>query len=593
MSSPTISSSEPGTPMLVLPDGSSVSTQERVVKQVQAPATNLPTEDEFFAPGNRSKPNIAFLKDHFFREGRLHEDQALWIIEKGTAILSKEPNVLTLGYRATVCGDIHGQYYDLMKLFEYGGDPSSTPYLFLGDYVDRGYFSIECVLYLWALKIWYPDTFFLLRGNHECRHLTDYFTFKLECKHKYSERVYDACIASFRALPLAAVLNKQFFCVHGGLSPELNTLEDIDRIDRFRETPTRGLMCDLLWADPADPFGSDANAPGDCFRHNQARGCSYYFTYAAACAFLERNKLLSIIRAHEAQLDGYRLYSKARNGKFPAVITIFSAPNYLDMYKNKGAIMKYDSTTGVNLLQFSCSPHPFWLPNFMDVFTWSLPFVGEKITDMLIAVLNTCTKEELLEMEDTAPSSPSSPTSAAFAATDQRRNVIRGKIRAVGKMARVFALLREEAEKVSELKSVAGTGRLPHGALLASVAGAGGAGAGWGLGGVVSEFEDVRKLDLDNERMPPSLVDARSEEGKELLRGRSPSIPDADGDMRMGVGVPGGASVGTTTTSPSTRLRGLEDTIGLIQDVWGDGAAGSPIVEVAPRGRTEMEVEYS
>ncbi|KAF7355955.1 Serine/threonine-protein phosphatase [Mycena venus] len=578
-----------------------------------APAPQIPTQEQFFAASDPTKPDIAFLKNHFYREGRLSEEQALYIIEKANDILRSEPNMLALDGPVTICGDIHGQYYDLMKLFEIGGNPVDTPYLFLGDYVDRGYFSIECVLYLWALKIWYPTSIFLLRGNHECRHLTDYFTFKLECKHKYSERIYDACTESFCSLPLAAVLNKQFLCIHGGLSPEFNTLDDLRAIDRFREPPTQGLMCDILWSDPAEDFGTEKTA--DSFLHNHVRGCSYFFTYQAACNFLERNNLLSIIRAHEAQDSGYRMYRKTKTTGFPSVMTIFSAPNYLDVYNNKAAVIKYENNV-MNIRQFNYSPHPYWLPNFMDVFTWSLPFVGEKITDMLVAVLNTCTKEEL-EEDVPMPETPTSPLSPSSEESDARRKVIKNKIMAVGRMSRVFALLREESERVSELKSVSGSSKLPYGTL---------ASGSEGIKNAITGFDDARKSDIENERLPPELVDAESDEGKALMAeaatsnpsspssgasspmpatptdepaappSPAPASPTADKPLALDTAVspsPGSspspsptmpfrrgharqASLGTTMTSPSTRRRGLEDTISLIQGVWDGKAPPTP-----------------
>ncbi|KAL1991965.1 hypothetical protein VTN49DRAFT_5273 [Thermomyces lanuginosus] len=504
-------------------DGTQVSTLERVCKDVQAPALIIPGDDLFWSPEDPSKPNLQFLKQHFYREGRLTEEQALWIINTGTEILRQEPNLLEMDAPITVCGDVHGQYYDLMKLFEVGGDPAETRYLFLGDYVDRGYFSIECVLYLWALKIWYPNSLWLLRGNHECRHLTDYFTFKLECKHKYTERVYEACMESFCALPLAAVMNKQFLCIHGGLSPELHTLEDIKAIDRFREPPTHGLMCDILWADPLEDFGQEKT--GEFFVHNNVRGCSYFFSYAAACAFLEKNNLLSIIRAHEAQDAGYRMYRKTRTTGFPSVMTIFSAPNYLDVYNNKAAVLKYENNV-MNIRQFNCTPHPYWLPNFMDVFTWSLPFVGEKITDMLIAILNTCSKEELEEdtpstTSETAPSSP--PSTADQEAMEFKRRAIKNKILAIGRLSRVFQVLREESERVTELKTATG-GRLPAGTLMLGAE---------GIKQAIHNFEDARKVDLQNERLPPTSEEVARKSEEERRAALERAQQEAENDTAL------------------------------------------------------------
>ncbi|KAF9384929.1 3',5'-cyclic-nucleotide phosphodiesterase (PDEase) (3':5'-CNP) [Podila verticillata] len=517
-------------------DGTTASTLERYSKDVQAPAVSIPTDDMFYSKEFPDRPDIAFLKNHFYREGRISEEQAIFILQKGTELLRKEPNLLEVDAPITVCGDIHGQYYDLMKLFEVGGNPADTRYLFLGDYVDRGYFSIECVLYLWSLKIWYPDTLFLLRGNHECRHLTDYFTFKTECKHKYSERVYDACMESFCTLPLAAVMNKQFLCIHGGLSPELNTLDDLRQINRFREPPTHGLMCDLLWADPLEEFGQEKTS--EFFVHNHVRGCSYFFSYHAACAFLEKNNLLSIIRAHEAQDAGYRMYRKTKATGFPSVMTIFSAPNYLDVYNNKAAVLKYENNV-MNIRQFNATPHPYWLPNFMDVFTWSLPFVGEKITDMLLAILNTCSKEELAEddmilnltdgtsaigaMEvDTAPISSGSSHASVSTASIQdedmtdamtereaNKNRIRQKILAIGRISRVFAVLRNESESVSELKDLMGTSRLPYGSLALGAE---------GLKKAIHSFEDAKRSDRDNERLPPTKEEKTKEDKDKIWK---------------------------------------------------------------------------
>jgi serine/threonine-protein phosphatase 2B catalytic subunit len=290
------------------------------------------------------------------------------------------------------------------------------------------------------------------------------------------------------------------------------------QIDRFREPPTQGLMCDILWADPLEEFGQEKTS--EYFVHNHVRG------------FLEKNNLLSIIRAHEAQDAGYRMYRKTRTTGFPSVMTIFSAPNYLDVYNNKAAVLKYENNV-MNIRQFNCTPHPYWLPNFMDVFTWSLPFVGEKITDMLIAILSISSEDEL--KEEATPSAitagPVSPPLIGGAdplnadSIDYKRRAIKNKILAIGRLSRVFQVLREESERVTELKTASG-GRLPAGTLMLGAE---------GIKKAISSFEDARKVDLQNERLPPSHeeVTRQSEEGRAQALERASREADNDKGLQL------------------------------------------------------------
>lgn len=326
-----------------------------------------------------------------------------------------------------------------------GGKVEEVPYLFLGDYVDRGTFSCEVVLYLMALKSTHPKKVFCIRGNHECRALTRTFNFKNECLHKYSMRVYDAFMDVFDTLPLCALLDAKFLCCHGGIGPSFHTLEDINRIDRFSEPPEAGPMCDLLWADPTPDEDDEVQAKP--FTPNTTRGCSYLFNSKAALRFLKDNQLLSIVRAHEAQKEGFKMHKKDPENDFPAVITLFSAPNYCDVYKNKAAILKYQNTL-INIRQFKQTQHPYCLPNFMNVFTWSLPFVGEKMSQFLSDALLMADLDA--EFEDDG----SAATSKAFSASekDERRRQIKAKVKAMAKFVKTYEASRLNNEEVSSAR---------------------------------------------------------------------------------------------------------------------------------------------
>ncbi|KAG1815060.1 Metallo-dependent phosphatase-like protein [Suillus subaureus] len=332
-------------------------------------------------------------------------------------------------------------------------------------------------------------------------------------------------------------MSKQFLCIHAGLSPELNTLDDIRAIDLFREPPTHGLMCDILWSIPVEDFGQEKM--NESFVHNHVRGCSYFFTYLLV------HHLLSIIRAHEAQDAGYRLYRKTHTTGFPSVTTIFSTPNYLDVYNKKAAVPKYESNV-MTIRQFNCTPHPYWLSNFMDVFTWSLPFVGEKITDMLVPVHS---KEKLEESDKENVVSPVAHHEEA------RRKIIKNKILAVDRMARVFALLRGVGEGFRS----SGSSELPYGTLALGTE---------GIKDTISGFENARKSDIENEQLPPELFDA--EETKAFLAHAQPGLlPTTPADIVEFPVSSGGASAGLDASMSSGSLTSLPSPLS-------SGQIGSP-----------------
>lgn len=451
---------------------------DRVVNITPPPNRTLRNE-ALFPDGLTSKPDYRVLRDHFFREGKLDKTQVMEIIRQAAKLFTSEPNMLTLQDPVTVVGDIHGQYYDLVKMMDIGGSPETRKYLFMGDYVDRGSFSFECVIYLYTLKISFPSTFLLIRGNHECRAMTAFFQFRDECFFKFDNEVYDRIMESFNALPISCLINRKFLCFHGGISPHLIRLDDISRIDRFAEIPSQGLFCDLLWADPVDNEEGKLN---DDFTSNSARGCSYYYGADALKIFLKRNNLLSIIRAHEVQIDGYKMYRWGGTDEFPSVITLFSAPNYCDVYKNRGAILKLDNNV-INILQYKNAQHPYYLPKNMDVFTWSIPFVIEKTLAVFIAIFKK--KGNSVGNSDER----SIINEAIGEAAQERKANIKNKIKSVSRMFKMFQTLRDENELIVKLKLVSPDNRIPKGLLLEGKS-------------ALETFVSAKDLDRENEKFP-------------------------------------------------------------------------------------------
>ncbi|KFY71451.1 hypothetical protein V501_08318 [Pseudogymnoascus sp. VKM F-4519 (FW-2642)] len=336
--------------------------------------------------------------------------------------LMEESNIQPVRTPVTICGDIHGQFYDLLELFRVaggmpgetnvqapttiitsddieppttiGGDkigsdsgigssvgsgaeddveeqPRGRPrtagstrsgassaahsantnevtgtgkqnFVFLGDFVDRGYFSLETLTLLMCLKAKYPDRITLVRGNHESRQITQVYGFYEECQQKYGNAsVWKACCQVFDFLILAAIVDGAVLCVHGGLSPEIRTLDQIRVVARAQEIPHEGAFCDLVWSDPED-VETWAISP---------RGAGWLFGDKVATEFNQVNGLKLIARAHQLVNEGYKYHFPQKS-----VVTVWSAPNYCYRCGNVASIMNVGEDLDPKFSIFSAVP---------------------------------------------------------------------------------------------------------------------------------------------------------------------------------------------------------------------------------------------
>ena len=280
------------------------------------------------------------------KEINLSENELKFLCTESKKIFLKQPILLELGPCLNICGDIHGQFYDLLQLFEIGGYPPEKNYLFLGDYVDRGKQSIETIALLFAYKIKYPENFFLLRGNHECSSVNRIYGFFDECKRRYNIKLWKNYIDCFNCLPIAAVIDDSIFCCHGGLSPELVFVNQIKNIIRPTDVPEYGMLCDILWSDP-----SENENMNEYFGINE-RGISVTFSKKTLQNFLNDNNLELLCRAHQVVEQGYEFYGNK------TCVTVFSAPNYCGMFDNSGAMMVVDENLKCSFNIIKCKQAP-------------------------------------------------------------------------------------------------------------------------------------------------------------------------------------------------------------------------------------------
>ena len=288
----------------------------------------------------------------------ISEEVLIKCCEKVKEILITESNVQPVSSPVTICGDIHGQFYDLLELFRIGGEIPDSNYIFAGDFVDRGYNSVEVISLLICYKIKYPSHITLLRGNHESRQITMMYGFLDEIVRKYgNSNTWSTFMEVFDLLPIGAIVEGKVLVVHGGLSPEIKTIDKIRTIDRNMEPPHEGPFCDLMWSDP-DFIETWVLSN---------RGAGWLFGSKVTKEFNFVNGIELIARAHQLVQEGYQYWFEN-----DLLVTVWSAPNYFYRCGNIASILELDDSLNRNFKTFKEVPESaksiapkFVLPYFL------------------------------------------------------------------------------------------------------------------------------------------------------------------------------------------------------------------------------------
>ncbi|PMB64619.1 putative serine/threonine-protein phosphatase C22H10.04 [Beauveria bassiana] len=312
-------------------------------------------------PGLPASVDLDECISRLYKKELLAESVIEAICAKTKELLMRESNVVHVQAPVTVVGDIHGQFYDLIEIFRIGGYCPDTNYLFLGascrvylficcnkliirpgDYVDRGMFSVETISLLVCLKLRYPERVHLIRGNHESRGVTQSYGFYTECSRKYGNaNVWHYFTDMFDFMTLSVVIDNQIFCVHGGLSPSIHSIDQIKIIDRFREIPHEGPMADLVWSDP-DPDRDEFSL--------SPRGAGYTFGAQVVQKFLAVNNMSHILRAHQLCQEGFQVLYGNR------LSTVWSAPNYCYRCGNMASVLEVNTNGDRFFNVFAAAP---------------------------------------------------------------------------------------------------------------------------------------------------------------------------------------------------------------------------------------------